>query len=166
MSKPRRTRATKTSGSVEELQTVSDVEESLTQLKNDVANMQTKYQEFDNNLKSQNEKTSELKNLIGKTASQEKVVDVLSLQSKYNELFYNVKILNEKLASSTSTNSASDEPSQKQDETPELLKSLKNDVGSFVTYGKLFFGIGVAALLLYIISTIIGLAASVRTAAG
>jgi prefoldin subunit 5 len=167
MSKPRRESANKPNDSIDESKNVSELNETLTQLKNDIADMQSRYQELDNNMRSQNEKISELKELEGKTASPEKLVDVLNLQNKYNDLYNSVKMLNEKFTSPSSANiMGKTESSQNIDETTELLKSLKKDIGSFVTYGKLFLGIGVAALLLYIIITIITLAALLKPAVG
>jgi hypothetical protein len=75
-------------------------------------------------------------------------------------------VLNEKISSGSASIGDKTGSPQNVDETTEVLKSMKKDIGSFVTYGKLFLGIGVAALLLYIINAIISLAASLRPAVG
>jgi len=163
MSKPRTERVTKSSDSTDESKNVSELNETMTQLKNDIADIQSKYQELENNVKSQNEKISELKEIEGKNVSPDKLVEVLNLQNKYNELYDSVKMLDEKFNASSSVSiTGKMMSSQNLDETTELLKSLKKDIGSYVIYGKLFLGIGVGALLLYIISTIISLAASLK----
>ena len=166
MSKTRRKSDTTSSDSTDVSKNVNEVDESLTQLKKDMADVQAKYLELDDVIKVQNDKISNLVDAESKAGSPEKLAEVLNLQNKYNELSNSIKVLNEKISSGSASIGDKTGSPQNVDETTEVLKSMKKDIGSFVTYGKLFLGIGVAALLLYIINAIISLAASLRPAVG
>ena len=165
MSKTRRKSVTTTSNSVDESKNVSEVNETLTQLKKDMSDMQAKYQELDDHIKSQNEKIPDSKDIESKDVSPEKMVDILGLQTKYRELSDNMKILNEKFTTMSSANIVGKTGSlEKPNETSKVLESMRRDLSSFMMYGKLFLGVGVAALLLYLITSIITLANSLRSA--
>jgi uncharacterized coiled-coil protein SlyX len=165
MSKTRRKRATATSDSVDESKNVSEVNETPTQQKKDMPDMQAKYQELDEHMKSQNEKILDSKDTESKDVSPEKIVDILGLQTKYRELSDNMKVLNEKFTTMSSANIVGKTGSlEKSNETSKVLENMRRDLSSFVTYGKLFLGVGVAALLLYLINSIITLANSLRPA--
>jgi hypothetical protein len=164
MSKPRRKRDVKSSGSVDEAKNVVDVSEVPAQPKKDTMDVQDKNQVPDNIVESQNIKTPDLSD-VSKGVSSEKILEVLDLQSKYRELSDNVRTLNEKVTSMSTTNILSKPAfSEKTDETSKVLESLRRDLNSFIMYGKLFLGVGVAALLLYLINAIISLANSLRPA--
>jgi chromosome segregation ATPase len=166
MSKTRRKSDATSSDSIGVSKNVTEVDESLTQLKEDMADMQAKYLELDDIIKIQNDKISNLVDAESKAGSPEKLAEVLNLQNKYNELSNSIKVLNEKSTSGSAGIGDKTGSPQNVDETIEVLKSMKKDIGSFVVYGKLFLGIGVAALLLYIINAIISLAASLRPVVG
>jgi predicted RNase H-like nuclease (RuvC/YqgF family) len=167
MSKTRRKRATITSDSVDETKNVSEVNETPTQLKKDAPDMQDENRELDDTIKSQNEKISDSKDIENKAVSPEKLVDILNLQTKYRELSDNMRILNEKITTMSSMNKIDKTGSlEKPDETSKVLENMRKDLSSLVTYGKLFLGIGIAALLLYIINSVISLAVSITSRAG
>jgi hypothetical protein len=164
MSKPRRKHDAKSNGSVDEVRNVSEVSENKAKPEKDTMDTQAKNQGPDIMMETQNSKSPDSSDM-GKGASSEKILEVLDLQSKYRELSENVKILNEKVTAMSSTNILSKPASlDKPDETSKALERLREDLSSFILYGKLFLGIGVAALLLYLITSIITLANSLRPA--
>lgn len=157
MSEPRRKQDIKSGDSSEESKNVDELKENTAQPIKSAVDMQSKNQESDDDVKIQDDKSR---------ARAEKILEVLDLQSKYRELSDNLKSLDQKVSTMSSKNVLNRPAStEKPDETSKVLEDMRGDLSSFIMYGKLFFGIGIAALMLYLINSIITLANWLRPAA-
>jgi len=140
-------------------------DESVTLIKNDVANIQSKLDEIQDEMKNQVE---QLKRIDSKADGygaefREKLSDISALKSGYKELSEKEKDLHDRVAAMDSRVEEKLKVSDRLDELKKEVEGIRLDLGSFVNYGKLFFGMGVAALFLYIIATIVNLAITVWT---
>jgi predicted nuclease with TOPRIM domain len=161
MSKTKRKTSSTPNESLDENKSLNDVSENLTQITKEIKILQEKYDKLDDQLKDKNKNPST--NNEEKTASSDTRIDVINLQKKYEELFNNVKTLNNKITLTEISDRDKMSKIQQTGENNEVFKKIQKDIASFVIYGKLFLGIGIAALLLYIITAIINLATIFRT---
>jgi hypothetical protein len=156
MSKPRRKRVTKSNDSVDESKK-GDVNNTANQLNENPPTIHAE-EVMSDEIKGQNQITSDTKGIEGGEVSSDKTQELLNLQTKYRELSDKIKAIDDKITTISSMNTVDKAGYiEKPNEMIKSVESLRKDLGPLILYGKLFFGIGAAALLLYIINSVITL---------
>ena len=140
-----------------------ETSKSIDYIISDLVDIKNKINLLEANISDNIEKTTKIgSNLeIDENTIKEKLGNLSEMKANYQEVSYKIMTINDRINKWDSRLAEYANLTNKVDELTQILgKTLGNigsDVHGFTTYGKLFLGLGTAAIMIYIVTAVLNI---------